>query len=281
MEVPKRLRPTLPTIRTLFAHSGNQCAFPDCAHPLIDQYGNFVAQVCHIESAELGGERFNAAMTNEERRMPANLMLMCLRHHVETNDVIRFPVARLRQMKEAHERQFAEAQDDERFDEAVRAIAESTIVDLTKRQTLELPTSMTRWCRVLYESDDFKPRLWELTTRTVLPTLETLRKLPVDTRSVLSIIIDRGEPDREDVVVPAQEIELATGTDYETLHGHVAMLERYGLLYIWCDEETGVARFIVTGLDGWPFWADLKRFCALVDEPLETFLIDLRFDLLD
>ena len=52
----------------LFAHSGNVCAFPGCNHPLIDRHGNFVAEVCHTEAAEPGGQRFNTGMSNEDRR---------------------------------------------------------------------------------------------------------------------------------------------------------------------------------------------------------------------
>ena len=54
---------------------------------MIDDDGTFVGQVCHIEAAEKGGERFNEKQTNEERRNFANLMLMCYDHHRVTNDV--------------------------------------------------------------------------------------------------------------------------------------------------------------------------------------------------
>ena len=73
IEVPKRLEPTKQTVRQLFAHSGNRCAFEGCDHELIDNAGNFVAQICHIKAALPAGERFDASMTNEERRAPANL----------------------------------------------------------------------------------------------------------------------------------------------------------------------------------------------------------------
>jgi hypothetical protein len=285
VEVPKRLRPTLPTIRRLFAHSGNRCAFPDCDHPLIDTHGNFVAQICHIEAAEVGGERFNIGMTNEERRAPANLMLMCLRHHVETNDTDRFPAERLREIKAAHEARYAEqppAASDEALDQAVREIAESSIVDWTKRQVLELPSTMDRWFATAYEDHgmplDQAQR--EDTIQLLIPTLAALRKLPIDTRSVLSIIIDRGEPYRFDLRVPASEVEHATRTDYEMLHAHLVTLERYGLVNR--DEDfDGIVWLVTREIDGWPFWLELKQFCERTGESLDSFLIDLRFDLLD
>ena len=48
---------------------------------MMNEQGVFIGQVCHIKAAENGGPRFSPAMTNEQRRAPANLMLMCYAHH--------------------------------------------------------------------------------------------------------------------------------------------------------------------------------------------------------
>ena len=53
-----------------------------------------------------GGERFNPNSTNEERRHESNLMLMCGTHHRLTDDVEKYPVELMRQLKESHERPF-------------------------------------------------------------------------------------------------------------------------------------------------------------------------------
>lgn len=90
-EIPKRLAPTTKTLRELFAKSGNQCAFPDCEHPLIDEDHNFVANVCHIEDALPGG-RFNNKMTDEERRSYENLILFCYQHHKKTDNILKYSV---------------------------------------------------------------------------------------------------------------------------------------------------------------------------------------------
>jgi hypothetical protein len=281
-EVPKRLRPTLPTVRYLFAHSGNQCAFPDCDHPLIDQYYNFVAHICHIEAAELGGERFNSAMTNEERRKPENLLLMCHRHHVETDDVDRFPVATMRRIKARHEAQYADgAPVDDQFDEAVRAIVESTIVDLTKQQRLQLPSSLDRWFRWagIEQTSEELPEYMER----LMPLLEALRKLPVDTRGLLLVVVERGDDYGHDVGLPAPEVEHVTRMPQEVLHEHAVLLERYGVLYREEDYDDGLVWLGTRTLGdwGWPFWRDLKKFCSSTDESLDSFVMDLRFDLLD
>lgn len=101
-----RLSPTLETLRALFARSGNQCAFPGCTHPLINGDNVFIAQVCHIEAANSGGERFNPNSDDEYRRSYGNLILLCYSHHIETDNVDRYPVDKLKEMKINHEQLF-------------------------------------------------------------------------------------------------------------------------------------------------------------------------------
>ena len=98
-----RLKITTPTLKRLFSLSGNRCAFPECSEPICDQSGTLFADICHIEAANEGGERYNASMTDEQRRDFANLFLLCKKHHTVTNDVILYPVALLRDMKAQHE----------------------------------------------------------------------------------------------------------------------------------------------------------------------------------
>lgn len=102
-----RLSPTKETIRTLFARSGNECAFPECQHELINKKDQFVAQICHIKAAESGGERYDTNQTDEERRAANNLLLLCYRHHIETNDVNEFTIEKMEQIKRNHEEQFS------------------------------------------------------------------------------------------------------------------------------------------------------------------------------
>ncbi|MCX6236415.1 MAG: hypothetical protein NTY07_02470 [Bacteroidia bacterium] len=104
-EAPKRLAPTIETLRALFAKSGNQCAFPDCTHSLVDDDNEFIGQVCHIEDA-MYGARFNEKMSNEERRGYDNLILFCYRHHIKTNDVSKYPVEKLKEIKFQNEIKF-------------------------------------------------------------------------------------------------------------------------------------------------------------------------------
>lgn len=52
------------TVKRLFSRSGNRCAFPSCNQILADDNGDLFANICHIEAAEKGGERYNIILTS-------------------------------------------------------------------------------------------------------------------------------------------------------------------------------------------------------------------------
>jgi hypothetical protein len=103
-----RIAQTRETLIALFAKSGNVCAFPGCTHELVTSRNIFVGQICHIEAANPGGQRFNAHSTDEQRRSFENLLLLCYRHHKETDDIAAFDASALRAIKQQHESQHGE-----------------------------------------------------------------------------------------------------------------------------------------------------------------------------
>ena len=106
-EEVKRLAPKQEILRELYIKSGNECAYPGCHNVLVDENGKFVGEVCYIEAAMPGVERFNPNMTNEDRRSFGNLMLMCHHHHVVTDDVCIYTVEKLKEMKRNHEMKYS------------------------------------------------------------------------------------------------------------------------------------------------------------------------------
>ncbi len=90
------------TIKQLFAQSANQCAFPDCNEKIVSDNQAILGEICHIEAAEPGGERYNPKSTDEFRRSYENLILMCSKHHKITNDVHTYTVEKLKQFKAQH-----------------------------------------------------------------------------------------------------------------------------------------------------------------------------------
>lgn len=96
--------PSLPTVKRLFAMSGNRCAFPKCSTPLVDQSGNVTARICHIRARKSGGSRYDDTQTDTQRHAFSNLLLLCPNHHDTVDvDVNAYPVTRLSEMKNAHE----------------------------------------------------------------------------------------------------------------------------------------------------------------------------------
>ncbi len=85
--------------------SGNVCAFEDCDHPIFNEDGLYIAQLCHIHAVEKGGQRYKPELSDEERRSPENLLFMCHRHHKETDKMTAIEV---QSIKQKHESQFTE-----------------------------------------------------------------------------------------------------------------------------------------------------------------------------
>lgn len=97
--------PTVPTVKRLFAVSGNVCAFPKCKIPLVDESsGKVTGKICHIKGRNPGAKRYDNDQTDEERHSFDNLILLCPIHHdVIDSDEIAYTVQRLHDMKAAHE----------------------------------------------------------------------------------------------------------------------------------------------------------------------------------
>jgi hypothetical protein len=105
----KRKAPRIDTLRVLYALSGNECAYPDCDHPIFNDQGLYIANLCHIEGASEGGPRFNKTQLDEERNGIGNLVFMCHRHHKETDETKKFTTEVLKSIKKNHEARFSES----------------------------------------------------------------------------------------------------------------------------------------------------------------------------
>jgi hypothetical protein len=98
-----RLTPKAEVIKKLSLLSKNQCAFDNCDHTILNEKGEYIAQLCHIEAAAEGGERYNNNQSEEERRSESNLMFLCHAHHKETDNEQIYTVDILKNMKLRHE----------------------------------------------------------------------------------------------------------------------------------------------------------------------------------
>lgn len=280
-EVVKRLAPKPETLRELFLKSGNLCAFPGCGALMMNAKGVFIGQLCHIEAAEEGGERFNAKMTNEDRRQASNLMLMCYPHHQETNDVTTFTVAKLQKMKAEHEGRFAHPD---------RAILEN-LKDWT---TVDEPTEVTNLRRMddvlgwKNSDEELAQAVAELNA-----FIEDFRNVPIEVRRFAGVVAQRavkmsGTRAVQDgmfgIKILATDLRDALRLGESTLVERVSQLDAYGLGDVdEIDTDVGpkAAVRLRAAKSGWGIWPDLVRFCQQANEPLEAFMQDLDFGRLD
>ena len=277
----KRLKPRPETLRELFLKSGNLCAFPDCRALMMNEDGIFIGQLCHIEAAEEGGQRFNPAMSNEDRRHAANLMLMCYEHHRVTDDAGTYGVARLRKIKQDHERRYS------RPDHAIL----ETLTDWT---TTEHPTPVTN-LRRLNEVMEWNHSDGELqeSADELNVHIEDLRRVPVDVRRFVGAVARRmhrmegTRAVRSDMTgsnLLLDDFRSSHEIPHSTIRNNLAQLSSYGLGGVdEIDTDVGPrpAVRLTTLASGWPLWTDVARFCELTHTALESFTDELDFSSFD
>lgn len=99
-------RPTIQTIKRLFAVSGNRCAFPKCRTKIV-QGDILTGEICHIKGRRRGAPRYDPKQTPLARHSYQNLLLMCSSHHTLVDaDTESYSVEVLRNMKARHEGQW-------------------------------------------------------------------------------------------------------------------------------------------------------------------------------
>ncbi len=247
----------------------------------MNEKGDFVGEVCHIEAALEDGERFNPDMTNEERRAFDNLMLMCHDHHVETDNVDDFPVERMVEMKREHER---------RFSSPDRAILEH----LTDWTTADEPTTVAN-LRSFNEVLDFNLSEEELDEMIdeLNDHIERISRVPIDVRRFLGAVVRRihkmGDTPAvcigtagADILV--SDFRLAHRLGDRAIREKIAELESYGvggLDHINSDVGMNPAIRIGALSSGWNVWVDIVAFSEQAQIPLEGFTEDLDFSPLD
>lgn len=273
-EEVKRLPTKTKTLRELYLKSGNQCAFPECHSLMVDDEGVFIGQVCHIEAAEEGGERFNGKQTNEDRRAFSNLMLMCYEHHQVTNDIKKYTVSVLKGMKASHENKYGD----------IASKMRNSIADHTETSEIYFPkrldciNEILKWSLNREELDECLAEC--------IDCAKVIKNIPIPTRELLVIILKRSEHVggvTSDFGIAISEIKHACGMDIKTLHEHLSILDKHEIImegdpYDFNGQSAVAFRTLPSG---WPIYEDLKGFASKTQVTLTELLVDLRFDLLD
>ncbi len=266
-EKVKRLTPTPEVLRELFLKSGNVCAFPNCLHPIVDTNGVYVAQLCHIEAASEGGQRFNKNQTNEQRRQFENLLLMCHRHHKETDDVVKFDVAKMREIKRKHEAKFEKVLDSLANDVYDVALA------YEPKKAKSLKALIDLQLIVQSEESIYQAELDEL--------LSLLNKVSPATRKIFSIVLNRADEHCEFLL---NEFQYVVSMEPTEAYNHIAILERYGLLYDNEDTDRFERKLCISSVTSesqYPVAMMLKEFAEKHSCDLNAMIVDLDLSDLD
>lgn len=275
---PKRLAPSLETIRQLFAFSGNLCFFPDCTHLLLNEHGTFIAEIAHIEGVKPKGERFNPNMTNEQRRHPSNLVPLCLAHHKETDNEAVWTVEKMRKMKADHE---------SRFRTPEKAIL-AGLKDWTKSDELILPKNLNAMFKGI-DSPLITQEGMEEDRERYLKDLHAYllkyKNVPHETKAFLGSVVERMETLEQNgltryeihsVHIPAEDFRQAHNIGRAKFARDCEALERYSLGGVsdGFDEPTLSIRYVGSN----PFWNEVLMFCRNTNQSFRTYYLDLDFN---
>jgi hypothetical protein len=223
----KRKTPDKDTLRELYLKSGNRCAFPDCTRVMLNKDGVFVGQICHIEAAEEGGERFNCAMSDEERAAFPNLMLMCYEHHVITNNVDTYPVPVLQAMKAEHEAKFTDPAQ-AILDGDARQLAGDVVQIGTANRAVTAPNSGTINMGDSHQHYHHPAQPQQIELKPTVAEIEILTRLADSQSGYLNAVTFDGG---FEVLIDGQQLGgIGGGEPSVQLHEAVERLLRYGLL---------------------------------------------------
>ncbi|MCW3818643.1 hypothetical protein ONA91_29810 [Micromonospora sp. DR5-3] len=271
-EKPERLPPTPATVRNLYLKSGNLCALPSCQNLLLDVQGTFIGKIAHIEAASPGGPRFNANMSNEERRLESNLILVCANHHEEIDQQSHvWTVRELQRVKAHHEAIFANP---------ALAILDS-VRDWTEDQRVISTGRYERFRKAWdYDEEDF-----EQISAEIASTEARLRPLTRSARQVLVTVMKRGEYDEWSRTheLAVGELERAMRLDPKDVRSLCAELEKRKFARLEIDEYLGTEPVVATrGARDYGFMiSDLASYSEKEGVDLAEIILGLRFDLLD
>ncbi len=267
------------TLKSLFALSGNQCAYGACRHPVIDEFGSVVAQIAHIKGVKPTSARYEQCANDEELRDVGNLVLLCNAHHIATDDVSVWTVEKMRAMKTAHENRFG----------GVVAGLRAQVEDQTTATVVRPPKNLGK----LHEAIGLNLEPEELAKQVQLyaQALERFARLPPDALSVIATSLAHGKsdsarPERYEVTVGM--LKQVLGVESATLDAllNILVLQDYAWLEgehrdgyrpeLWLTLKGGVP-----GTDAEMLWADVGAAIERLGASAVTLLVDLDWRQID
>lgn len=276
-ENPKRLQPKGDVLRRLYLHSGNVCAFPGCDRVMINRDGVMIGKICHIEAAEPGGKRFNATMSNEQRRGFENLILLCGDHHtVIDSHAVKYPVAKLHQMKANHEAKFSAIANTLKRRFTAQYEDATDLIETKLPQTL---SSLMAYMSEAFGEGDVPDVIAQLTSY-----VERLEKAPEQHREFMLAVFRRAEKLDTDhsgqPAVDVDDLKTALNVSGHRIKKEITALERYNLGWLYAPEP-GVYKVVLSNPGDFVYLWDIAGFCREKQIDMRKFFIDVDFSLLD
>ncbi|RYG35790.1 MAG: hypothetical protein EON93_06065 [Burkholderiales bacterium] len=273
----KRLTPKPEVLRELYLLSGNMCAMPGCPTVLITSEGVMVGDVCHLAAAEFGGPRFQSNMTNEDRRKATNLMLMCKIHHkIIDSQPAKFSLAKLRDMKKAHEARFKE----------IGQTLQQRFVEQFADNTDEVQVSLPRR---LSQLKKFNPDLYEASyvdeiVADVAAYAEKLSLAPVEYRTFMLAVIKRARKlgwtnhlgSKTSASVDCQDLMAAMNMGAAKLKKFTDGFERYGIGDVVEGFHGSHQVRLYDPAEGLR-WSDIYKFSESANIDFSNFVLKVQF----
>jgi len=195
-------------------------------------------------------------------------MFMCYDHHVKTNDVVKYPVAVLQEIKAKHEAKFA----------GIIATIEKAVVDRSRLVTLKKSANI----RKLLSADEL---LYEEAYEKELAEVQKLlQDLPPQTREVLLLLVERVDSHSLDILA-TKFVGLSSLSEADTTK-HIYLLIDTGMVEH--DEHGENSLLSKLRLDspktnpvGWPLLGLLKTYEGKHEGSLRKMIVDLDFSTLE
>ena len=276
-EIPKRLKPRPETLRELFLLSGNECAMPGCKTVLIDESGTMIGEVAHIAAAKPDGARFDENMTNEERRSPENLLLLCASHHTQVDGKDSgFMADQLIKIKKSHEARFRSVE------KSILIRFETQFPDSTDEINPTKPETLSGF-RSVFEGS-LSDGDAEIVSEQIGEFAERLGRVPLKHRDFMCQLIKRCanlNKWQDDVAsLTCNDIAEALQVSHYKLKNIISGLEEYdvGSLGENMDNQPTVDLHSPSDYVG---WGSVYDYCQDRGIELERFVIEVQFGLLD
>jgi hypothetical protein len=278
-----RKAPSSKTLRQLYVLSGNLCANPHCKTVLINANGTLVADVCHIKAEKSGGPRFDPKLSEEERRAPANLILLCNTcHSLVDREPQEYTVKVLTKWKRTREKRFAAIGDTLRQ----RYVAE--IIDDAETGDITMPRSLKKYKRYLSKRR-FTSEIDKSTLKKVRDYVNRLRHIDRSDRSLMRAIVEKGitmggrrENEYGGIEIHPDDLKTIYVDNRRLSDYRIKKLgqtlDRNGLGGVDVDPEPQLQ---IISPDEDLGWSTLQEFLETEGKTLEDLICDLKFSLLD